>query len=157
MKPNCKLDSLNYICQVTSSKFRMLFWILEWNIVKLFIFGNSELLEVRPICLHHPSLFKTVRVPWWLWGFNSFSLLWCYNRNNFEEKVHIVFISAFLSFFLNNILNLSTQSKENKILDPPFLPKLLLLKDFKPELFRCTLHYLNLLDNNSNFHFGSAK
>ena len=156
MKPNYKLNSLNYICQITSHKFRTLFSRLECNEVKLFIFGNSELLEERPICLHQLSLFKTVPVHWWLWGFHFFSLLWYYNSNNFGEKsTHC--ICFWISFF-NNILNLYTQSKEKKIQDPLFSPlKLLLLKDFEPKLFRCTVHYLNLLDNNSNFHFGSAK
>ena len=109
MKPNYKLNSLNYICQITSHKFRTLFSRLECNEVKLFIFGNSELLEERPICLHQLSLFKTVPVHWWLWGFHFFSLLWYYNSNNFGEKsTHC--ICFWISFF-NNILNLYTQRK----------------------------------------------
>lgn len=156
LKPNYKLNSLNYIRQITSHKFRTVFSRLECNEVKLFIFRNSELLEERPICLHQPSLFKTVHVHWWLWGFSSFSLLWYYNSNNLGEKKYRLYL--LLNFFFNNIVNLSTQSKEKKIQDPPFFPtQIAIAKDFEPKLFRCTLHYLNLLDNNSNFHFGSAK
>jgi len=72
------------------------------------------------------------------------------------KKVHIVFASEF--HFLITFSTYLHSQRKRKFKTLLFSPlKLLLLKDFEPKLFRCTLHYLNLLDNNSNFHFGSAK
>lgn len=131
LKPNYKLNSLNYIRQITSHKFRTVFSRLECNEVKLFIFRNSELLEERPICLHQPSLFKTVHVHWWLWGFSSFSLLWYYNSNNLGEKSTDC-IYFWISFLITLSTYLHSQRKKEfrTLLFSPL--KLLLLKTLSP-------------------------